>query len=233
MSIREGDFIKLNFTGYVSGKIFDTTDENKAREAEIYEEKGDYSPRIICVGKKQIIPGLDEDFIGKEPGSEAIIEIPPEKAYGQHERELIRSYKKKEFSKKPTLGMRVSIPEAGTGTVVNVIGDRVIIDFNYPLAGQTVTYNYKIEEIVESATEQIRGIIQNYSGHILEVHLEDSTAVVELSPGIYYVSRSWLDMKPYITSAIFDEVTGIDEIRYIELYKKPVKDSEEESVSDN
>jgi len=233
MAIKEGDFIKLNFTGYVAGRIFDTTDENKARETEIYEEKGDYTPRIVCVGKRQIIPGLDEDLIGKEVGDEVTIEISPEKAYGEHERELIRSYKKKDFSKKPTLGTRVSIPEAGTGTVVNIIGDRVIVDFNNPLAGQTVTYNYKIEEIVESVTEQIRGIIQNYSGLLLEVYLEDSTAVVELPPGVYYTTRTWINMKPYITSAIFDEVSGIDEIRYLELYKKPVKDSKEESVSDN
>ena len=129
--------------------------------------------------------------------------------------------------------MRVSIPDKGSGTVVNIIGNRVIVDFNNPLAGKTVTYSYRIEEIVENAIEQIQGIIQNYSGYKMDVRLEDSSAIVNLPPGIYYSSRTWFNMKPYITTAIFDEVMGVDEIQYLETYTKPKKDSKEELVSDN
>lgn len=225
--IQEGDFIRLSFSGYANGILFDTTDEEKAREAGAYDEKKEYMPKIVCAGKKQILLGIDEALIGKEVGFEETIEIPPEKAFGEHEQELIRSYEKKNFSQKPYRGMQVTIPETGTGTVVNIIGSRVIVDFNHPLAGQTVTYTYRIVELVESAKEKIEGIIQLFSGMKMDVQLEDSSAVIQLPPGVYYTSRTWLNMKPYITTFIFDEVAGIEEIKYVELYKKPKNEEKE------
>ncbi|MDX8550157.1 peptidylprolyl isomerase [Methanospirillum sp. J.3.6.1-F.2.7.3] len=226
MSIQEGDFIRLNFTGYANGILFDTTDEQKAREAGVFDEQRDYTPKVVCAGKRQIILGIDEAIIGKEPGFEETIEVSPEKGFGEHEQELLRSYEKKSFSKKPERGMRVTIPEAGTGTVVNVIGNRVIVDFNHPLAGQTLTYTYRIEGMVESATEKVSGLIKLFSGYDMEVELEGTTARVKLPPGIYYASRNWLSMKPYITNSIFDDVTDIEEIQYIETYKNTKKESE-------
>ena len=227
MSIQEGDFIRLNFTGYANGILFDTTDEQKAREAGVYEEQRGYSPKVVCAGKHQVILGMDEALIGKEPGFEETISIPPEKAFGEHEQELLRSYEKKSFSQKPERGMQVTIPDAGKGIVVNVIGNRVIVDFNHPLAGQTLTYTYRIEEVVESATEKISGLIKLFSGYDMEVSLEDATARVILPPGIYYVSKTWLNMKPYITNSIFDDVKGIEEVQYIETYKNTKVESEE------
>ena len=227
MPIQEGDFIRLNYTGYANGILFDTTVEQKAREAGVFEEEKSYQPKVICVGKQQIILGLDEAIIGKEPGFEETLEVPPEKAFGEHEQELLRSFEKKSFSKKPERGMQVSIPDEGKGTVVNVIGNRVIVDFNDPLAGQTLTYTYHIEGIVEGATEKITGLIRLYSGYDMEVTLEGSTALIKLPPGIYYASRTWLNMKPYVTNSIFDNVEEIEEIKYIENYIKTKNESEE------
>lgn len=227
MPIQEGDFIRLNFTGYANGILFDTTEEQKAREAGVFEEQRDYTPKVVCAGKRQIILGLDEAIIGKEVGFEETMEVSPEKAFGEHEQELLRSYEKKSFKNKPERGMRVTIPDAGTGTVVNVIGNRVIVDFNHPLAGQTLTYTYRIEGIVESATEKIAGLIKLFSGYDMEVSLEDKTVLIKLPPGIYYASRIWLNMKPYITNSIFDDVEGIEEVRYIETYINTKKESEE------
>lgn len=227
MPIKEGDFIRLNYTGYANGILFDTTVEQKAREAGVFEEEKSYQPKVICVGKQQIILGLDEAIIGKEPGFEETLEVPPEKAFGEHEQELLRSFEKKSFSKKPERGMPVSIPDEGKGTVVNIIGNRVIVDFNHPLAGQTLTYTYHIEGIVEGATEKITGLIRLYSGYDMEVTLEGSTALIKLPPGIYYASRTWLNMKPYVTNSIFDNVGEIEEIKYIENYIKTKNESEE------
>jgi len=227
MPIQEGDFIRLHFTGYANGILFDTTEEQKAREAGVYEEGRDYTPKVVCVGKRQIILGLDEAIIGKEPGFEETIIVTPEKAFGDHEQELLRSYEKKSFKKKPEKGMVVNIPEAGRGTVVNIIGNRVIVDFNHPLAGQTLTYTYRIEWIVESATEKIAGLIKLFSGYDMDVSLEGSTALIQLPPGIYYVSNTWFNMKPYIMKSIFDQVPGIEEVRFIETYKNTKNKSEE------
>jgi FKBP-type peptidyl-prolyl cis-trans isomerase 2 len=46
MPIQEGDFIRLSFSGYANGVLFDTTDEQKARDAGIYDENRTYGPKM-------------------------------------------------------------------------------------------------------------------------------------------------------------------------------------------
>lgn len=226
MAIKEGDFIRLNYTGKSNGILFDTTIESDARDADAYDENKAYTPVVICVGKQQVLPGLDEALIGKEIGFTDTIEIPPEKAFGEHEQELLKSYEKKAFNEKPTVGMRVNIPKVGEGTVVQAIGGRVVVDFNHPLAGRTLTYQFKIEEMVESAIDKLKGLLSLFAGVDAEVLFEDRIAQVILPPGIYYYNRRWLNSKPFITTAAFDLIEGLDDIWFVEKYKRPEKKEE-------
>jgi len=227
MPVKEGDFIRISYTGRSFGMIFDTTREADARESGTFDENKQYDPVIVCAGKQQILLGLDEAVIGKEPGYEDTIDIPPEKAFGEREQERMRSYEKKGFKEKPAVGMRVNIPNVGEGTVIKMIGSRVLVDFNHPLAGQTLNYSFKIEGFVEDPIEQIKGLISIYSGLSTDVTIENGVAKITLPAGIYSYSRNFVSSKPYITVSIFDLVSGVEEIQYIEKYPKPEKKTEE------
>jgi len=226
MPIKEGDFIRLSYTGRGFGVVFDTTREEDAREAGTFDENHKYGPMVVCAGKQHILLGLDEAIIGKEFGDEGTIEIPPEKAFGEHEQELMRSFEKKVFKEKPVKGMRVSMPNVGEGTVVNIIGSRVLVDFNHPLAGQTLNYSFKIEGPVEDPVEQIKGLIQMFSGLDTAVTMSEGAAEVTLPPGVYSYSRRFVSSKPYITVAVFDLIDCVEELRYVETYTKPEKKAE-------
>ncbi|WP_367279016.1 peptidylprolyl isomerase, partial [Methanospirillum sp.] len=212
------------------GMVFDTTREEDARESGTFDEKKKYEPVIICAGKQQILLGLDEALVGKEPGYEDTVEIPPEKAFGEREQELMRSFEKKAFKEKVAVGMRVNIPNVGEGTVVKMIGNRVLVDFNHPLAGQTLSYSFRIEEFVEDPSEQVKGLVSIFSGVDTEVSIENGVAKINLPAGIYSYSRRFASSKPYITISIFDLINGIEELQYIEKYPKPEKKAEEGSA---
>jgi FKBP-type peptidyl-prolyl cis-trans isomerase SlyD len=230
MPVNEGDFIKISYTGRSFGMVFDTTSEDEAREAGTYDENKKYEPITVCAGKQQIILGLDEAIIGKEIGDEGTIEIPAEKAFGERDQELMRSFEKKVFKQKPAEGMRVTIPDMGEGTVARIIGNRVLVDFNHPLAGHTLSYSYKIESAVEDPAEQVKGIVSIFSGVDTEVSVTDGIAFINLPAGIYSYSRQFAARKPYITISVFDYVNGVNEIQYVEKYVKPEKKVEEESA---
>ncbi len=51
MAIKEGDFIKLSYTGKVNGNVFDTTFEEEAKTAGIHSPNAIYGPVTICVGQ--------------------------------------------------------------------------------------------------------------------------------------------------------------------------------------
>jgi FKBP-type peptidyl-prolyl cis-trans isomerase SlyD len=225
MAINEGDFVKISYTGSANGSVFDTTSEDDAKTAGIHSPKAIYGPVTICVGQKHVVLGLDEDLVGKKVGTEADVTIAPEKAFGERDPKRIQSYPKNKFKDKPVRGMRVNLEELGEGTVVDVIGTKVIVDFNAPLAGQTLTYHYKIEEAVSDPVEQLKGLVQLYAGKAMEMTLDDGKATITLPAGINY-DRRWLLWRGRILHEAFEQIKGISEIVLVESFKKPETKSE-------
>ncbi|MEI8331654.1 MAG: peptidylprolyl isomerase [Methanomicrobiales archaeon] len=222
MAIHEGDFIKLSYTGNVNGNVFDTTFEEEAKTAGIHSPNAIYGPVTICVGLKHVILGLDETLVGKDVGAEGDVTVVPEKAFGERDPKRIQSYPKNKFTQKPVRGMPVKMDELGEGTVVDVIGNRVIVDFNAPLAGQTLVYHYKIEEAVKDPLAQLKGLIRLYAGREMETTLEGGKATVILPDGINY-DRRWMLWRGRIIHEGFEQIPGITEIVLVEIYTKPEK----------
>jgi FKBP-type peptidyl-prolyl cis-trans isomerase SlyD len=225
MAIQDGDFIRLNYKGTVNGRVFDTTSEEEATTAGIHSPNAIYGPVTICVGQKHVIVGLDEELVGKEAGEEGDVTIAPEKAFGERDPKRIQSYPKNKFTQKPVRGMPVKMDELGEGTVVDVIGNRVIVDFNAPLAGQTLVYHYHIEEMVTDPLGQLKGLIRLYAGKEMEATLDDGKATVILPAGINY-DRRWMLWRGRIIHEGFEQIPAISEIVLIETYKRPEKKDE-------
>jgi len=225
MAIKEGEFIKLSYTGKVGDNVFDTTFEEEAKKAGIFSENAVYGPVTICVGQKHVIAGLDEEIAGKKIGAEGTVTVPPEKAFGERDPKRIQSFPKNQFKEKPVRGMQVRLGEQGEGTVVDVIGSKVIVDFNAPLAGATLTYSYKIEEKVSDPVDKLKGLVKLYSGREMEVSMDDGKATVILPPGIIY-DRRWLLWRGRIIHEAFEYTTEISEIVLLESFKRPEKKEE-------
>lgn len=222
MTIQAGDFITLNYTGRVDGKVFDTTDEQVAKDAEIFNPEATYGPVTICVGKHHVILGLDEELEGKEIGTEGEVEVTPDKGFGAHDPAHVEAFNKNSFKDKPRKGMSLKVPEKGEGTVVDVIGNRVLVDFNHPLSGKTLSYTYRIERAVESPEEQMKGLIQLYAGREMEVSLASGVLSIQLPAGITY-DRRWLLWRSRVIHDAFELIPGIDEIILVETFKRPEK----------
>jgi len=222
MAIQVGDFIRLIYTGRVDGKVFDTTDEQVAKDADIFNAEASYGPVTIRVGSHHVILGLDDALDGKAIGDEGEVEVPPEKAFGAHDPAHVEAFNKNSFKDKPKKGMPIKIPEKGEGTVVDVIGNRVLIDFNHPLAGKTLTYSFRIEGTVEDKEEQMKGLIKLYAGRDMDVTLSSGVLTIQLPPGIVY-DRRWLLWRSRVIHEGFEHIPGIDEIILVESFKRPEK----------
>lgn len=225
MAIKDGDFIRLSYTGKVGENVFDTTDEEEAKTAGIHTPGAAYGPVTICVGQKHVILGLDEELAGRKSGAKGSVTVPPEKAFGERDPKRVRSFSKNMFKEKPVRGMPVKLEEEGEGTVVDVIGTKVIVDFNAPLAGQTLTYDYVIEQIVKDPLDQLRGLVRLYAGKDMEITLDDGKATVTLPPGINY-DRRWLLWRGRIIHEGFELIGDLSEIVLVETFKKPEKKEE-------
>jgi FKBP-type peptidyl-prolyl cis-trans isomerase SlyD len=225
MAIKEGDFIRLSYTGKVGDRVFDTTSEDEAKKAAIHSADALYGPVTICVGQKHVIVGLDEELVGKKAGAKGTVTVEPDKAFGQRDPKRVKSFAKNQFKEKPVRGMPVRMDEDGEGTVVDVIGSRVIVDFNAPLAGQTLTYEYEIEEKVAEPLDQLRGLVRLYAGRDMEIAMDDGKATVTLPPGINY-DRRWLLWRGRIIHEGFQLISDISEIVLVETFTRPEQKEE-------
>lgn len=218
MTIKEGDFIKISYTGKMEdGTVFDTTNEEVAKVHNLYNPKGRYGGDVIIIGVNQIIAGLEEDIKLHDVGYEGTVSIPPEKAFGVRDPQLVKALPMKKFEKKPQVGMPVEI-SGQTGTVVKVLGRHASVDFNIPMAGQTISYDYKIEAILEDLLDKAVGLGTLYTGTELDIDIDGTVAKVNV-PLEFNYSRHWITSKAQMALDLL-KYTDLTEVLYIETYTK-------------
>ncbi len=190
--IKKNDFIKLNYTGRLdSGEVFDTTDEAIAKKEHLHLH--DLKPVVVCVGNNFLVKGLDEDFTGKSLGKYT---IKIDEAFGKKRADLltlipIRAFKKENI--KPLPGLEVNI-DGNRGLVKTVSGGRIIVDFNHPLAGRNVSYDYEIIELVTSKKEQVDALLPKE----IKRDFKDDTVIIK--------SKVPEELKKMISKQIEDHV---------------------------
>jgi FKBP-type peptidyl-prolyl cis-trans isomerase SlyD len=116
--------------------------------------------------------------------------------------------------------MTLKVPEKGEGKVVDVIGNRVLIDFNHPLAGKTPSYRFRVDECVTEPVEQVRGLIRLYAGRDMDVSLDSGVLTIHLPPGITY-DRRWLLWRSRVIQETFSAIPGIARIVLEETFNRP------------
>ncbi len=179
--IKENDFIEMDYVAKIKGEgIFDLTVEDVARKNNIYNKDYKYKPIIICVGKKDIVKGLDDQLIGKNLGKYSI-EVNPEEGFGKKDAKLIKLIPTKEFTKqnlRPMPGMQLNL-DGYMGKIVSVAGGRTLVDFNSPLAGKELVYDIEIKRIVTDKKEQLQGFL-NILFKNIKFEINDNEANVEI-----------------------------------------------------
>ena len=221
MAIENGNYVKLSYTGSVNGAPFDTTDAEEAKKAGIFRENALYGPVVVKVGAGHVLPGVDEDLAGKEIGQEYTVVVPPEKAFGAHKKDELKAVDKKALPQKVAMLDRVTV-EGREGVVVNKIGNRYLVDFNHPLAGQEVTYVYKIEEIVEDPIAKLAGTIRLFTGREMKVSNAHKNFVsVEVPPMMAMYNQNWMMTEYMITQEAFGLFPEIESVKFVETFPRP------------
>ncbi|HEY5432825.1 MAG TPA: peptidylprolyl isomerase [Coriobacteriia bacterium] len=137
MPVKTGDTVRVHYRGTLTdGTLFD---QSEGRD-----------PLAFTVGLGQVIPGFERAVIGLEPGETVTVTIEPVDAYGPHHAELRHAVTLADFASTPYVGGEVNLvsPEGDEmpGRIVSIGGDDVTIDFNHPLAGETLVFEITLVE---------------------------------------------------------------------------------------
>lgn len=139
MTIQKGSRVSFNYTLTVDGEVVDTTEGKE--------------PFQYTHGQAKIIPGLTRQLEGLGVGDEKRIEIPPEEAYGMIDPNAFQEVPRSQLpaDTEPQVGMslqaRTLEGETMTVRISELKQDTVVVDFNHPLAGKTLTFQVKIVSV--------------------------------------------------------------------------------------
>ena len=108
----------------------------------------DGKPATFVVGDGNLLPGFEQPLIGLIDGDEREFTIAPENAFGQHNPENVQAVERGNFSDDELeIGAMYSF-QNGDGELPGVIvelGDKdIMVDFNHPLAGQSILFRVSI-----------------------------------------------------------------------------------------
>jgi len=178
---QSGDVIKLAYTARTvdEGSLVDTTDEDVADEEGIDTDQQEWGPRTIVLGEGHIFPDVEQDIFGKEVGDEGSVTVSAEDAFGEYDESQVRTVSKDKIEEDDRYpGAQVQI-DGEQGRLETIIGGRARVDFNHPLAGEAVEYEYEIVSEVTDREEKAQGILSLMLDMELDVWFEQETVEEE------------------------------------------------------
>jgi peptidylprolyl isomerase len=233
MSLQKSDFILLDYVAKVkeTGEIFDTTFEETAKKEHLYKEGDIFEPRLIVIGENWVLKPLDESLTTMEVGKQSVVEISPEKAFGQRDPEKVKRVPLKQLLAKeiaPSVGMRIEY--GGKSATVRAIGaGRVLLDFNPPLAGKTLVYEATVKKKLETAEEKVAALIHrripNVEDKKFELAVKAKTVTVEMPEDAFYIEGVQIAKRGIAMDIqrFFPETTAV---KFVETFKAEPKKTE-------
>ena len=176
--VEEGDFVTVDYTARtVEGdRLVDTTDPEVAEEEDVDTDQ-EFEPRTIVLGEGHLFPSVEDEIIGSPVGDSGTAVVPATEAFGEYDDDEVRTISTDRIPEDDRYpGAQVQI-DGEEGFVETIVGGRARVDFNHPLAGADIEYDYEVLDTVEDRTEQAQGLLQMFLGLDLELRFE--TDVVE------------------------------------------------------
>lgn len=126
------------------------------------DRSGKDAPMEYLHGFNNIIPGLENELIGMSVGDEKEVIVQPELGYGERDPDGVTEFPRDTFPDSLNLEVGESVMmrdkdggESIQAYVSELRTDSVLLDFNHPLAGETLYFHISITGLREPTSEEL------------------------------------------------------------------------------
>ncbi len=137
---KDGDRVKVHYSVKTDGE-------------ESTPDTGETQPLDFTLGRGEVKPELERAVEGMRVGESKVVKIVSEEDYGPYRRDQVFEVNSSIFpqGQQPQPGQEVLLHLQGgeemMARILEVSGDRVILDTNHPLAGREVNLDIMLAEI--------------------------------------------------------------------------------------
>lgn len=146
-------------------------------DGQLVEETGTDNPLTFLAGVGMMIPGYENQLMGKKEGDAYDITVNPEEGYGEVDPKAIVDLNKDIFKVEGEIredllqeGKTVPMQDQNgnplEGTIKSISDETVTMDFNHRLAGKTLHFTGEILNVRKATDEEIsHGHVHGPGGH--------------------------------------------------------------------
>jgi FKBP-type peptidyl-prolyl cis-trans isomerase SlyD len=122
-----------------------------SRDGEVLEESEE-PHSYLHGGYGNVFEAVESALEGKAVGDAVDIVMEPEEAFGEYDEELVRVEDRSVFPEGIEIGMQFEgqgeiSGEVNIFTITDIADDKVVVDGNHPLAGQSLNFHCKITDV--------------------------------------------------------------------------------------
>ena len=150
---------------------YDLTVTNENGEKELMERATQQHPLTFLFGMGMMLDAFEKNIEGLSTGDKFSFVLTPEEAYGEYFDEYVTELPKKLFevdgkfdaervAEGQTLPMMDSQGNRMMGSVLEVQSEVIVMDFNHPLAGETLHFDGEVIDVHEPTEEEINALTQ-------------------------------------------------------------------------
>lgn len=147
----------------------------EGEERELMEKATAETPLEFIYGTNSMLEAFEKNIDGLAEGDDFDFVLTPDEAYGEYDDEAVVDLPRNIFEQDGKLNEEVIfegniVPMMDTngnrlnGSVVEVKDDVVKMDFNHPLAGETLNFSGKVLTVRESTPEEIAALFAPQGG---------------------------------------------------------------------
>ena len=148
--VESGLFVSVHYKGTLkNGEVFDTSEGRHPMEVEM--------------GAGNLIAGFEKALMGMALNEKKVFTLNPEDAYGHRDDSLTHSFPRADVPAEmnPEVGMTVALAsqegQQVPALITEVDDEKVVVDLNHPLAGESLTFDIEVVGISEKPTQNPAG----------------------------------------------------------------------------
>lgn len=161
---QKGDRVLIDYTGTLEdGTIFDSTLSEECGDHQCStgccEDEGcdcdESGPMELTIGNDDFFPQIEAALIGMTPGEKKTVVVPAIEAFGEYDQERVFTVPRADLPEDMPVELGAELVLTGEDdgdelavTVVEVTDEQVSFDANHPLAGEDLTFEITLTEIV-------------------------------------------------------------------------------------